>query len=299
MIKWMIRLASAAAVWGCIAVSAFAGTAQAETVTVGASLLAPLFGAGACAEGREGESAVLSCGFVTMNAGAPSSAMVADADGTVTSWRVLDASAVPGYSVNVVREHPGGAWTVTASSEEVTPVESPGVQTFPTDLPIHAGEYIELNIPNGGRFNAVLGVSRYSGFQPGLAAGESRLANFPTSPFPENGFVTELVFAYNADIEYPSPAPPVVSPTVAPTTSSQAAPAENAVGPTAGCVVPKVVGKKLRSARKLLRKANCRIGLVSTKDGAAPATGRVVRQSPNPGKVVPAHAPVSLRLGHA
>ena len=60
-----------------------------------------------------------------------------------------------------------------------------------------------------------------------------------------------------------------------------------------------VVGKKLRSAKRLLRKANCRIGLVSTKDGAAAATGRVVRQVPNPGKVVPAHPPVSLRLGHA
>jgi hypothetical protein len=235
-----------------------------------------------------------------MDAEAPASAMVAEADGTVTRWRVLDATAVPGYSVNVVHEYPGGIWTVTASSEEITPVESLGVQTFPTDLPIHAGEYVELNVPNGGRFVGVFGASRYSGFQPGLALGESRTANFLESPFPERGYETPQVFGYNADIEYPSLVPPVVPPTVAPTgssNSSQAAPVESAVGPTAQCVVPKVVGKKLRSAKRLLRKANCRIGLVSTKNGATAATGKVVRQAPNPGKTAPAHAPVSLKVG--
>jgi hypothetical protein len=116
-----------------IALMAFAGYAQAATVTVGASFTGKAV-AGFC------ESA---CGFITLGVEAPSSATLAPADGTVTRWRLALASEVPGYSLNVLRKNSDGTYTVTASSAEVTPSGSGGVETFTTNLPIHAREYFE------------------------------------------------------------------------------------------------------------------------------------------------------------
>jgi beta-lactam-binding protein with PASTA domain len=62
-------------------------------------------------------------------------------------------------------------------------------------------------------------------------------------------------------------------------------------------VVPKLNGKKLKAAKKLVRAADCKVGLVATKKGVKSATGKVVRQSPNAGRVIPPHSAVSLKLG--
>ncbi|HVQ58097.1 MAG TPA: IPT/TIG domain-containing protein [Solirubrobacterales bacterium] len=57
------------------------------------------------------------------------------------------------------------------------------------------------------------------------------------------------------------------------------------------CVVPKVKGKKLKAAKKALRKANCKPGNVS---GKGP---KVVKQGVKPGSVRPVGAKVSLKRG--
>jgi beta-lactam-binding protein with PASTA domain len=67
--------------------------------------------------------------------------------------------------------------------------------------------------------------------------------------------------------------------------------------PPITCKVPKVVKKTLKAAKKAIRKAHCKVGLVSTKQGVKAATGKVVRQSPKAGKVIAAHSAVSLKLG--
>lgn len=65
----------------------------------------------------------------------------------------------------------------------------------------------------------------------------------------------------------------------------------------AHCVLPRLNGKKLKAAKKIVRAADCKIGLVSTKKGVTSATGKVVRQSPKAGKVIAAHSAVSVKLG--
>jgi hypothetical protein len=280
---------------GCLATLAFLGVAQAETVTVGASLTAALVAVRSC---QEPEIRIVSCGLLTLDAQPPASDAVAEVDGTVTSWRVRDASALPGYSVNVARRNPDSTYTVTASSAEVTPVAGGGVETFATNLPIHAGEYVELNIPEGGNFGVLSGASDADVFEPGLAAGETRAALTPALPGPHGGEEVAGVVGYNADIESSPLAPAAILPTTTgATTANVATGATGASTPVAApCVVPRLTAKKLKVAKKLVRKAGCKVGLVSTKKGVRSAIGKVVKQSPSPGSSVPAHTAISLKL---
>jgi hypothetical protein len=293
LIKRAARRASLLAVGGCLAALAFAGVAKAETVTVGAVLTGPQIIEGHCTAGS-------GCGFLTIDAGPPASGAVATADGTVTSWSVLGAATLRGYSANVVRKNPNGTYTVTESSPEVTPAESVSVQTFPTNLPIHAGEFVELNVPDGGTISVLEGSSHAEYFLPELTFGEIR-SGFPLQSVGEE---PSVVIGYSADIEYLSLAPPVIpSPTTAsgPETTSESGTTANVVtgapAPLAApCVIPKLTGKKLKVAKKLVRGAGCKVGLVTTKKGVRPTTGKVAKQSPSAGKSVPAHTAVSLKL---
>jgi beta-lactam-binding protein with PASTA domain len=60
--------------------------------------------------------------------------------------------------------------------------------------------------------------------------------------------------------------------------------------------VPKLVGKKVKAAKKLLRKADCKVGKLKKKKGVSLKTGKVTKQSPKAGKVTPAGTKVSVRL---
>jgi IPT/TIG domain-containing protein/PASTA domain-containing protein len=68
-------------------------------------------------------------------------------------------------------------------------------------------------------------------------------------------------------------------------------------GTQSTCVVPRLQGKKLKGAKKQLRRANCRIGSARKRKGATARTGRVVRQSLKPGKRLPPGTKVSFTLG--
>jgi hypothetical protein len=63
------------------------------------------------------------------------------------------------------------------------------------------------------------------------------------------------------------------------------------------CVVPKLNGKKLKAAKKKLRKASCKLGKVTRKKGVTDKTGKVVKQSPKPGKQLAPGSKVNVRLG--
>jgi hypothetical protein len=84
----------------------------------------------------------------------------------------------------------------------------------------------------------------------------------------------------------PAIAPPAPAPIVIPAPVVEA-----------HCVVPKLQGKKLKAAKKKIRAADCKVGLVSKKEGVKATTGKVVKQSPKPGKVLPAKTGVSVKLG--
>lgn len=59
------------------------------------------------------------------------------------------------------------------------------------------------------------------------------------------------------------------------------------------CVVPKLKGKKLKTTRKKLAKANCKLGKVK---GEKTKSAKVTKQSPKPGKVLAPGAKVNVKL---
>ena len=63
-----------------------------------------------------------------------------------------------------------------------------------------------------------------------------------------------------------------------------------------GCQVPQLRGLGLTAAKRLLRKADCGVGKVTTLRGKAAKRQRVVRQSPRPATVLAPGAKVSLTL---
>jgi hypothetical protein len=67
--------------------------------------------------------------------------------------------------------------------------------------------------------------------------------------------------------------------------------------PPPRCMVPKLNGKKLKAAKKAIRAADCKPGKVTKKNGVTPETGRVVRQTPKPGKALAAGTKVAVKLG--
>jgi len=204
-------------------------------------------------------------------------------DGTVVSWRVKGPSATPGYSLNVLRDNGDGTYTVTASTGAVTPAGNE-IETLATSLPIHAGEYLELNIPGGGQFTALEGESTYAAFFPVLQPGETRA--------PSNEFKYPFTFSYNADVEYQAaPVTPPISGTPAPTLLSSPAPTAKA-----RCVVPDLRGKKLSAAKRAVRAAGCGVGLIGRKNGVKAAKGEVIKQRPKPGRLLSPRTGISVML---
>ena len=84
----------------------------------------------------------------------------------------------------------------------------------------------------------------------------------------------------------PAPAPPVQPPVVVGSTVVPAA--------VVKCVVPKLKGKTLKKAKKLLVKAHCKLGKVTRSKTQGK---KVIRQKPGPGKILPAGSKVAIKLG--
>jgi hypothetical protein len=261
-----------------VVVLALPGVAAATTKTVGANLSQSIDSSNIC-EGELGKEE--DCGAVLVQASSPNSATRSAVDGIVTHWRVAGATAVPGYGINVVGRASDGTWTVNASSEPVTPSGEP-VETFSTNLTIHAGEYVELNFPYEGGITGYEGEPTEAFFRGGLHPGESRTATFEE---PVIG-----VIGFNADIDdgkAPPTAPPALP--VAPIVPLAPAPTH--------CVVPNLQAKKLKAAKKKIRAAGCKVGIVSKAKGANVASAKVTKQSPKPGKSLAGGGEVSLKLG--
>jgi len=81
------------------------------------------------------------------------SSTAAPFDGVVVRWRVLNGKT-GNYAVKVLSPNGGGSYTVlrSSASESVTAPASPAfsqISSFPTRLPIPAGDYVGLVVPNG------------------------------------------------------------------------------------------------------------------------------------------------------
>jgi hypothetical protein len=210
----------------------------------------------------------------------PGAAAAAPTDGTIVRWRLTAANEILGYQLNVLRAEPGGNFTVTASSAEVEPEAEDFIETFPTSLPIHAGEFIALSLPSGGS----MAVYEFPAINVFFESVHAACGTYE----PEEGGPSPFALGYNADLE-PAPAPaPILAPSPSPSPSSV---------PVAHCIVPKLQGKKLKAAKKKLRAADCKLGTVTKEKGVTAATGKVVKQRPKPGKVLTTGAKVRVKLG--
>jgi hypothetical protein len=67
--------------------------------------------------------------------------------------------------------------------------------------------------------------------------------------------------------------------------------------PAPTCTVPKLKGKKLKGAKTVLAKADCKIGKVKKLGEATAKTGKVKKQSPKPGKILAPGSKVNVKLG--
>jgi hypothetical protein len=63
------------------------------------------------------------------------------------------------------------------------------------------------------------------------------------------------------------------------------------------CVVPRLKHRSLKSAKNRLRSAYCKPGKVKRLEGATPKDGRVVKQSPAAGTILPPESKVTIKLG--
>jgi hypothetical protein len=256
-----------------MALLASAGIAQAETVTLG-----PPLGE---LEKLEVCTSPLGCGLVTVASPTSSFVAASPVDGTVVRWSIEGASASPGYNITVLRAEPGGTYTVTAASPLVAPAGAE-TETFPVGLPIRAGEYVGINLSDGAKIGALKAPSGTLGsFESVLVPGETRP--------PDATGTTSNPAAYDAVIEA-SPPLAVPAPVFPAPVAVVALPVE------AQCVVPRLQGKKLKAAKKKIKAGDCNVGLISKKNGVKAVTGKVVRQSPKPGKVLPAKTGVSVKL---
>lgn len=107
-------------------------------------------------------------------------------------------------------------------------------------------------------------------------------------------------FTVLSDGQITAIAPPASAPGAVPVSVSTAAgssPATSAAFTYTACVVPKLGGKKLRGAKKRIRKGGCKVGKAKKTEGVTAKTGVIVKQSPKAGKILAPGAKVNVTLG--
>jgi hypothetical protein len=187
-----LRFASLAAV--CALSATCVTPASASTVTVGPDLSAAV-----------GVN-TFSCNVVggcTYSQESPS--YVSPVSGAIVRWRVLRGHGP--LTLRVIDGNTGGASSATVEPSAET------LETFPTDLPIQAGQRIGIDLPAG--FVSDIGVAQPAGFAvsswaPSLLSGETSSPDFVFTPF-------ELLL--NADVQ-PRPAISAIVPGNGPLTGN-------------------------------------------------------------------------------
>ena len=76
--------------------------------------------------------------------------------------------------------------------------------------------------------------------------------------------------------------------------SPEIQPENNDISSPVGCLVPKLTGKSLKTSRRKLKEAGCKLGNVR---GRRSKTAKVVKQNLRPGTAVPVGTEVGVKLG--
>jgi hypothetical protein len=178
-------------------------------------------------------------------------------------------------------------------------------QTFSTPAAGFASRYVNVTIPSadlgtlkldgapvsGSSFSAVGGDPAMSGAQLAVSAGAHTLESEGPFGVEVYGFDPGALDAFGWPGAWGdgsrAPVPP----------GGPVAPTGSGAPPAAKCRVPKLRGKKLKAAKKALIKKDCKLGRVKKKKGATKNSGKVVKQKPAPGKLLPAGSKVKVTLG--
>lgn len=264
----------------------------------------------------------------------PGATVVSPVSGAIVRWRILFGSPAFPYKLRVVTPGPGGSYSATGSSLSQSPV-SAAVETFPSAIPITAGQTIALDLAANAPIGVNFTIGSYDYIQTPFADGASG-----------TGVSSSGEIAFNADVQ-PVPAIAAVTPTkgsvggspvtitgadfsgatalsfggvaastftvVSDTQITATAPKTKKPGPVdvtvttvagtsppaptqftyTACVVPRLIGKKVKADRKKLKKAGCKLGKVRGEKSQA---AKVVKQFRKPGTILPAGAKVGVKV---
>jgi len=181
--------------------------------------------------------------------------------GDVLSWR--EGNSPVGTSFPIEESAPVGRLNITASL-----LPPPAITSItPAEGSIKGASVVIA----GANFASVTGVS---------------FGSVPTT------------FTVNSEGQITAVAPPSKTLGAVPVTVTTAA--GSATGAQAfvykGCKVPQLKGKKLKAAKKKIRKGDCGLGKVKKLHGATAKTGKVSKQNPKPGKILAPGAKVKVTL---
>jgi hypothetical protein len=116
-------------------------------------------------------------------------------DGVIVRWRMIGNSGATSFRLRIVHPEGGGQFTGVGASSEEVPM-GVGPTTFPTRLPIAAGDMLGINIHGGVSWSGnAVGVTgaEFVSVQPTLTDG-------PPPQMP-NFTVNDLESGVNADVE--------------------------------------------------------------------------------------------------
>lgn len=311
----------------------FAGTAQANTVTVG-SVLPP----GAVSEPVGEVQTFLNTALPEKGA-----SLASPVSGTVVRWRLVGAKGGP-FFLRILRPNGLGAYTAVGTSNPVIP-NTTGLETFNTNLPIKSGDLLAVDPTNktdelgfvaaaGGAFTTIFPTPFEGATVPGRepVSGKEIELSAEVQPTPEVdsisptsgsvtggtevkitgtdftgasavkfGALTAASFKVESDTEIVAKAPKSKKVGTFDVTVTTLAGTSAAVRGDRftynGCVVPKLHNLKLGKAKQAIQKGGCKLGKVTLRRGVTKSTGKVKQQSPKPKAVLAKGTKVKLTLG--
>jgi hypothetical protein len=326
------KLGGALAAVACVWALAAAAGAQASTVQVG--VLPPLTGSEEVGEVH-----------TVFNTALPQSGanLTSPVNGVVVRWLIQGAKGGP-FSLRILRPNGKGAFEAVGTSLPQSPAD-PGLQRYPTVLPVKAGDLIGVDPTNptdelgyteaAGASLAYLFPTPPEGATvapSGTLAGKQLALQAEIQPTPEVtavspgfgsvlggekvkitgtnlggasavkfGEVPATDFAVESETEIVATAPAAAKTgfvnltvaTIAGTSSEQRADLYR----YDGCTVPRLLGKKVGLAKRIVKQSGCKLGTVKKVKAARGKKGKVVKQSPKPDRVLRSGSKVSIKFG--
>jgi PASTA domain/IPT/TIG domain len=321
-------VAALASAWALLT----AAGAGATTITVG-SVLPP----GSTPEEFKEVSTLFNTGLPEKGAN-----LSTPVNGLIVRWRVQGAVGGP-FTLRVLRPNGNGAYTAVGSSSPATP-SGEGVQTFPANIQVKAGDLIGVDPTNP---TDKIGVATVAGAgfaslfptplegatvapRPGVSGKEIELSA-EVQPQPvvkaveptfgpmtggtkvkitgtDLGGASAVMFgetpaaSFNVESETqitavaPASSSRVTVPITVTTVAGTSEVTKAGEFTNTGCIVPKLAGRSLSSAKQALRSKGCKIGKVKKLEGATAENGKVIGQGAAKGKILAAGAKVNVTL---